>query len=333
MPRRAGWSTGLGATALAALLACGDRAPARPPYPAPRVRAEGDVVATVGTVKLTTAELEARMRAQTPFARVQLRDAEKRRRFAENEVDFELLAQEGWRQGLQDDPQVVAELKRLVVQRLVARELESAGPLDATDAELAEAYRAREAEFNRPERVRVSQIVLHVDDDAGRKAARRSLEGVKAAVLDAQKKNDPLAFGAAARERSEDEATRNGGGDVGFLSREELEGRYGAEVASHLFDRVAVGDLALADAANAVVLFKKTGVRRGTSQPLEAVRAQLRNQLLAEKRVKLHAALVERLRAANGVTIDEPMLERLTLPDDAAAPTALPPLEAPDGER
>jgi hypothetical protein len=320
--------------ALATVAACQARAPAPEglgEYPLPAVLTEGEPVAEVGPVQLTSSELTRRLREQSPFARAQLADPERRRRFLEGEIQTELLAQEAWRRGLHRDPKVLAEVKRLVVQRLVTQELEGAGKLTVDDAELIAAYQARESEFNKPERVRLSQIVRYADDDGERRAARKLLESVQARVLAAEKKGDPQAFGAAAREHSEDEDSKNGGGDLNFLSKDELAERYGAEVAAHMFERVTIGDMALADAPNAVLLFKKTGLRRGTQQSLDVVKTQLRGQVLAEKRTRLYQALVERLKTERGAKIDEAALERIQLPTDEAAPNSVPPPSAAGG--
>src|SRR5437763_17198581 len=77
------------------------------PYPLPDVSKEGSAVAKIGPVTLTTAELERRIAGQSAFIKNQLVSQEQRRRFVDNEVRVELLAQEGWKLGLYEDPQVI----------------------------------------------------------------------------------------------------------------------------------------------------------------------------------------------------------------------------------
>src|SRR5215831_6698057 len=90
----------------AALSACSPAASkeASMPYPAQALDPGGEVVAKVGSVVLTTAELEKRIAQQSPFVRAQLKDPGQRQKFVENEVRTELLAQEGWKRGLGNDP-------------------------------------------------------------------------------------------------------------------------------------------------------------------------------------------------------------------------------------
>lgn len=317
------------AWAAALLFAACQRGPSEAPktgstYPAPQVLAGGEVIAQIGPVTLTTAEIEKRIMQQTPFARVQLRDPEQKRRFVENEIRMELLAQEAWRRGLPQDPRVQAEVKRLVVQRLMSDEMDAVGKkLEVSDVEVLEAYKAREAEFNKPDRIRVSQIVRYVEDDGQRKAAKKLLEGLKAQVIAAQKKNDHGAFAEAAREHSQDETSKGGGGDLQFLSKQELTERYGPEVAAYLFDEVQVGDMGVADAPNAVVLFKKTGLRRGQERTVEQVKPQLRGQLVSEKRGKAFDQLVEELMKSHRVDVQWSAVEAVKV--ELEAPTAATP--------
>jgi hypothetical protein len=150
------------------------------PYPAPNVESSGKVIATIGPVRLTTGEIEKRIRQQSPFVRVQLKDPTKLKLFVEEQIRNEVLAQEAWKQKLYDDPAIHAELRRALIQKVMKDHLATVkDDVDTTETELLSAYKERLAEFNKPEKIRLSQIVRYVDDDAERKAARQLLEKVK----------------------------------------------------------------------------------------------------------------------------------------------------------
>ncbi len=240
--------------------------------------------------------------------------------FVRNELRFELLAQEGWRRGMHSDPEVIAELKKTIVQRLVRQENERlATTLQAGEAELRAAWVKRKGEYNKPPKIRLSQIVRYADDDKTRAAATKALEEVRAKVLAGEKKGNPTIFSKMAAVHSEDDATKRNGGDLQFLTREELTSRYGDEVAKSLFDSLTIGDTAVAHAENAVVLFKKTGRRRGVQRTMEQVKPQLRAKLLQEQRTKAFEAFVEELEKTNGVTIDDAAVEKIEI--DMTAPS------------
>lgn len=284
------------------------------PYPAPDVVTEGEVVAQIGPVTLTTDEIERRLSKESPFTRMQLKDPQQLEKYVDSQIRMELLAQEGWERGLAEDPQIKAELKRLIVQRVMNDHAASLqGELDANEGDLALLYKEKQAEFDKPERIRLSQIVRYVDNDAERKKAKALLERVKQEVIARQKKNDQTAFNKLARENSEDDATKNGGGDLQFMDRTQLTERYGEEVAKVLFEDVKIGDLAVADAPNAVVLFKKTGVRRAVKRSLEMVKSQLRGQIIADKRQKAFDELIEDLMTKRKVQVDRDAFTKIEL--------------------
>lgn len=298
-------------------------------YPKPSVSGEGKVVAKIGDVEITTAELEMRLRQQSPFTRVQLQDPANKKKFVDNELRMEVLAQEAWRRKLQENPAVIQRLKHMLVTEVMNAELKKLeDKLQVTDVDLNKAYQARLAEFNKPEKVRVSQIVRFVDNDAQRVVAKKLLNGIKKKVLAAERKNDPRAFSRFAKEQSQDEATKNGGGDLNFVTRPELAERYGEGVAKFMFDDVKVGDMGVADAPNGVVLFKKTGRRRGVVRTAEMVKPQLRGQVLAEKRTTLFEEYVQGLMKAQGITVNYDLLEEIKI-DTGGAPTGKPPAPKP----
>lgn len=311
---------------LAALsVGCPSEAEKEPPYPAPKIEPGGEVLARIGPVELTTAELEKRIRQQSPFVRVQLKDPEKLKQYVEEQIRNEVLAQEAWHRKLYADPAVQNELRRLMIQRVMTDHLDAMkGKIDTTETELLTAYKQRFDEFNKPERIRLSQIVRFVDDDEERKKARDLLEKVEREVIERQKKNDQKAFAEAAREHSEDENTKLGGGDLQFTTREELTARYGEGVAKHMFEAVEIGDMAIADAPNAVVLFKKTGKRRAVERSLEQVKPQVRGALLGEKRTKAFQSFVDELKKKHGVSVHPEAILSITVdmnaPTEGAAP-------------
>lgn len=283
------------------------------PYPQPKIEPGGDTIAKIGPVTLTSAELEKRIAQQSPFLRAQLKDPAQRKKFVDNEVKLELLAQEGFKRGLHNDPRVIAEMRKAIIQRVMRDAMtELNAKVDISEEELRKGFEARSAEFNRPETIRLAQIVLPKDQ-------KKQAQALAAKLIDAGKRNDEGAFADAARKNSIDTATRNGGGELPFMTREELELRVGKEGVARWFDQSEVGTVGIEETADAQVIFKKTGKRRGVTRTLEMVKPQLRGQLLGEKRQKAFEQYVEELKSKSGVKIDESVVENLKV--DVNAPT------------
>lgn len=299
-----------------------DEAPTAPPYPVPPVAEGGEVVAKIGPVTLTTAELEKRMAGQGPVLTDRLSDADKRKEFLEQQVRFELLAQEGWARGMYGDPDVVDATKKAIVQKLLQQELDQrAETQSVSESELRAAYAKAEGDFNKPETIRLSQIVRVVEDEKDRAAERALLSKVKREILEAEKKNQLSAFGEAARAHSEDTATKNGGGELPFMTRAELEAKYGSEVARVMFEDAKIGDTVLADAENASLLMKKTGQRRAIERTLEQVKPQLRARILRDKRNEAFERFTEDLEKKHRAELDLAVLNRMKIGGKTATVT------------
>lgn len=297
-----------------------------PPYPVPEVTREGKTLAKVGPVELTTVELERRMAQQSPFVKVQLRDPEQKKKFVENEIKMELLAQEGWRLGLYEDPKILAELRRAIVSKMMRDKLqELAAHVDATESDLIEAYRKKEADFMKPEKIRVSMLLLTAPTPDAKKQATKKLEALKTSLERELKKGNEPALAHAIREQSQDQATRLNGGDLNFLSRAELAERLGQPAADRLFDKSEVGELVVEETKDGVALLRKTGKRRAVERTLEMVKPQLRSTVLAEKRAAVFDEYVEELKKKLGVELDADLVQELAV--------ELPPTGVPSGQQ
>lgn len=284
-------------------------------YPAPEMLASGAVVATVGDVVFTTDELKKRMMGLNSFVRGQLADPAQLRRWVENEIRVEALAQRAWAKGVQNNPEVQARIRAVLVEVVTRQELKaSERGLEPNDAELIREYEARHDEFNKPAKIRLSQIVRYVDTKAERAKARKLLTTLRSKVIAGQKRNDHRVFAQAAKEHSQDEATRLGAGDLQYLTRDQLIERYGDGVAKQSFEEAEVGDLYVAEAPNALVLFKMTGRRKAVKRSLEEVRSQLRGVLVQRNRQTQLDAWSRDILEKSGVKIDDAALGTFEIP-------------------
>jgi len=115
------------------------------------------------------------------------------------------------------------EVKLAIVRfdgRTVPAEL--ALPEEATQALLAKdpervrtSYESRKSEFDRPEQAHLRHILARFepDDDASKQAARARIDAIRKRLESGED------FAAVAKDASEDPATKEGGGDLGFVSR------------------------------------------------------------------------------------------------------------------
>ena len=270
-------------------------------YPHPAVRTEGNPVAVVGPVTLTTAEIDARIARQSPFVRKQLTDPDKRRAFIHKQVRLEVLAQEAWRRGLHKDPAVLQQVRQVVVEKLIQDEMRRRiGSIAVNESDLQQAYEKQKSDYIRPATVRLGKIVRYVKNDRERREARRDLDRVRRSVRMRERNGESGAFIEVARapgNTSQSPAEgRRPGDDAGFVPREALARTYGDSVANNVFDELKIGDIVLAETATTVALLKKLAARRGFRRTYAQVKPQLQRRLTQRRRADAIDAFVDQLK-------------------------------------
>ena len=119
------------------------------------------VVAQIGDHTITLGELEARLLAEPPVLASQYASLQKRKDYLQKLVQFEVLAAEARRQGLDQDPDVIEQMKQAMVRRYLQTAAEAdMKPESVTDADLHAFYDANPGLYHKPEQVEISHILL-----------------------------------------------------------------------------------------------------------------------------------------------------------------------------
>jgi peptidyl-prolyl cis-trans isomerase C len=317
------------ALALLTSAAC-ERAPAPSPETGQVVldlrhtqQAGGQPVATWTGDSVTAEELTRRFGEMSPALRERYATPESRREYVESLARFELLVRDAIARGLHEDPEVVAITKRALVNRMTRAQLEEA-PVTVTEEELAAAYATRLADFIRPESLRLSHVFLAAPRaDAARVAEARKKAEALLARAQALPPTDFAAFGALAREHSEEPRTAALDGDLRFLTAAALARTYGREVAEAAMALSSEGTLSGVVQTDAGLHLLKLRARQpARSLTLDDVREELRVRLEGEKRSRAWAAYLAGLEQRLSLTVDANALGRM--PVDMAAPMLAP---------
>jgi len=261
-------------------------------------------VAKIGDTVITVGEIEARINEQSPFLRSRYTDPARRTEFLENMVRFELLARAAQKKGYGRDSEVRRNTDQMMVQVLTREEFDERMTAESvTDADIQAYYDAHQDEYNKPEMVRASHIL--VADDT--RAAHLLEQAVDA-------KADNRAFRRLAQDNSEDDATKSRGGDLRYFPRdgrrEEGDPEVPREVVAAAFALKNVGDVSPRPikSAKGWHVVKLTGRRDPIHRTIADVAPQIRNRLWREKRSKAMEHFVANLRSTRPVEIHEDML-------------------------
>lgn len=272
------------------------------------------VIARVGDTSLTVCDFSRRLAGQNPYLRARLNTPEARRALVRAWVDGELLALEARSRGLDRDPAV-----RNAILSQLARQVESeiragVAPAVVSDADIERYYREHIAEYETPEQVRFSHIVV-----SSRPEAERLLAEAQRAPT------DDAAWRALVRANTRDEATKETGGDVGFVSREGSV-QVPSELSQAAFRLRNPGEV-----LGEIVQSARGGPNRGPGfhvlrmiarresmrRSLDDVRRAIRNRLYEERNdlAQTNAVrdLVARLRRESTVQVDDAALANVRL--------------------
>jgi peptidyl-prolyl cis-trans isomerase C len=315
----------------------GGKAPNAPPQSTEELKAP---LAKIDDVTITLGEFQERINRQSPYIRARYTSLEQKKEFLDSLIRFEILAKEAYRRGLDKDPEVVRTMKQVMIQKLMRDEFDAKVTADTVkDADMKAYYDANAAEYDKPEEVRASAIILK-----NRAQADRVLLEAKG---DAGKTNK--GFRDLVTKYTSDEETKLRGGDLRYfaLATKDLP----ASVVKAAFALVNTGDVSgVVDAGNGqFYILKQTGRRLATRKSFDDAKPQIRNKLFREQRLQAQKDFVDGLRAKAKIEINEGNLAKVRIDTSAAGddghghdltpppmtppPGAIPPPSAGSGEQ
>jgi parvulin-like peptidyl-prolyl isomerase len=260
--------------------------------------AESAIVARMGSISLTEADVKAIMQTNPAEARSP-QGLEKRIR---TEIIRRGIAAEARRQSFDKKPEVAARMDQAAEQALVASYMNSiAQPANdfPSEALLQQTYDANKNALMSPRQYRVSQIYIAGNDAKASKLAEELLR-------DARRKNAD--FAAMARKSSQHPASAGKGGDMGWLSETDL-----APPFKNALKGMNKGDVVTTPVAGAegLHILKLSERKEPEVQPLEKVRELLIRNLRLRKASEIEQAYLESMLSKTPVTLNSIALEEL----------------------
>jgi peptidyl-prolyl cis-trans isomerase C len=281
-------------------------APSAPPQSAEELKAP---LAKIDNVTITIGEFEERINRQSPYIRARYTSLEQKKEFLDSLVRFEILAKEAYKRGLDKDPEVVRTMKQVMIQKLMRDEFDSKVTADTVkDADMQAYYQANLTDYDKPEEVRASAIIMK-----NKAQADRVLLEAKG---DAGKTNK--GFRDLVTKYSSDEETKLRGGDLRYfdVTMKDLP----VPVVKAAFGLVNTGDVsAVVDAGNGqFYILKQTGRRKSMRKTFDEAKPQIRNKLFREQRMQAQKDFVEGLRQQAKIEINEANLAKVRIDTTSA---------------
>ena len=268
-------------------------------------------VARVGDHVITLGDVAARIAAEPPHMRARYATAERRAALLDRMIEFEILAAEAQRAGLDKSPDVQMAWKAALAKKLLdERTAQAVRMSDITEDDLRVAFAARKGDLSTPERRRAAYILLATPAQA--LDVRKLLDEAIAKAPNLA----PKIFGDFVKRYSKDKKTAAVKGDLGWFDPDgNPEGRRvrpPLPAARTAFALQEVNDVSQPiHVAGGMALVQLTGKRPGHTKTFEEAREELRNKLFQERQEAARRALIDGLKAKAKIELHEDVLAKL----------------------
>ncbi|MEO0811776.1 MAG: peptidylprolyl isomerase [Myxococcota bacterium] len=269
--------------------------------------AEGVEIARVGRTALTTDRLEQRVLDEGSVAVRRYQNAAALRSFVEDQIRFELLAYAAIERDLHRDPDVIEAARKVMVRKLLERDLTGEAVGRPVTEKMVNAYYARnQGYYLQPAMRRIAHVQLSPDED-GRNLALTLIDQLKARDEERDRQ-----FRQAVLRHSLDAETRARGGELLFKTQEDLNDDFGLSFAKQIFDRDRDGLIdAPVQSTRGWHVVSVLARRPELVRPLEEVREEIEEKLLESQRAKSFDRYLNTLRERHPVVLHDHRLPEL----------------------
>lgn len=291
-----------------------------------------EVLATIDDVKITKADyLRRNQRQMGKF------DEQKVHQLLNDMIRDEALMTRAEAVGLTKDPVILDAFRKIVVGKLLERELQPLlDNVSPSEAEIEAYVAVHPNEFRKPERRRGAWIFKAVNKglSAQRIAALKQQvnEIRKIALVPMESKSKPQTrgLGALAVKHSEDQVSRYKGGDMGWMEAGKAHARYESTVIDTLFQLTNENPVSeVIETTNGIFFVKLLEIQPSDFPAMESVKPALTRKLRSAKQSALRQDYYESARAAVSFKIHQNVLNTLTkqlMSQQSASEDAKPPM-------
>jgi len=275
---------------------------------------DATVIAKVGDTKIVYGDLNKLIKMMPPSYQAMFSSTEQVNNLLQRQIDNTLFAQEARRLKVDKDPDVQYKIEEFTKGILTQALLEQAvnKNIAVTDQEIKQYYDANKSEFQVPERVKASHILIAVPADASESVKKEKKARAEEILAKIKKGED---FSELAKQYSDDAATKNRGGVIGFFSKGSKEPAFEEAVAKLKKDEVSSPVLT----SKGYDIIKVLETKAAETKSLEDSRSRISSKLEQKKRNEAIEALLKDIKGRTEVVIYEDALKKIV---EASQPPA-----------
>jgi peptidyl-prolyl cis-trans isomerase C len=265
------------------------------------------VIAKVGDREIVFGDLNELIKMMPPSYQAMFRTNDQITKLLERQIDNILFAQEARRLKLDQDPTVRYKIeeftKGILTQALIDTSVNKS--VTVTDGDIEEYYNKHQDEFQVPEKIKVSHILIAVAPDAPENEKKEKKAQAEEILAKVKAGED---FSALAKKYSEDTKTKNKGGLLGFFSKGSKDPEL--EKAAFNLKKDEVSNLILT--AKGYHIVKLLDKKEAKTKSLEESKNRISNKLQQQKRNEAVTKLLEDLKSKTNVVIYDDVIKKIT---------------------
>jgi parvulin-like peptidyl-prolyl isomerase len=232
----------------------------------------------------------------------------------EEMIRFEVLAAKARKAGYDKDPEIVASLKKMMVQKLWQDQWASKlKEVAITDDEIEQYYNKHLEDYTGPEMAKAAIIYLKFPP----KATEKNIEGLKEkaeTILKKAKKQNKtiLSFDSLAKEYSDDRGSKYRGGDIGWVPKGARIFKWDKSVINAFFALKKSGDISpVITTTKGMYLVKLMDKKEGEVRSIVQVKRDIKKKLSLDKRKKAQEAYYQSIKKGFEIKINKDLLKSI----------------------
>ena len=278
---------------------------------------KGDTLAEVGGTSLSLESLKEDFlsRQGTFKGAAHLNTEEKKKEFVTNEVLKEAMFQEAVKQGFFDDPAVQRDVKKIVVQKLIQKTLEtSQNEYKPTDEEMKAYYDNNQNLFSRKEAFKLSYIYVPYGTDKT-KAKKIADELYKDATTKQLNGNTNEFIKLALKYMGDNKpgAVKVESGHTDFQEQASLDSKFGEGTFEKVKQKNELGKVTdIFAGTSGYVFMMNNGYRKDINESFEESKEKIAKKLAFDNRGKIYEKYTDDLKSKYNVKIYDEKITKLS---------------------
>jgi hypothetical protein len=249
----------------------------------------GTPIAKIGNYSITKEDFEKKINRLNPYIRKRYQDPARMREYLDNLIRTEVLAQEALQLGYGDDPQIIDRVKSELSQRIINEEFDNKmRDKLVTEEDVKKYYDDHLGDYEKPPAIRLSHIFFAADPANKKDFEKAKAKAEKALKEVLAKDKDYAAFSKIATENSEDQATKPRGGDLNYMSKDEMVAKFGQNFADVAYSLTKNNEtyLKLVESKIGLHIVKMRGKRDEIKKTYDQMKSPIRSRLYYDRRTK-----------------------------------------------